>query len=366
MLKKLASAIVLWVSSLLFLAMDAHTQEQANIPSLWETFTPMFDIGVAVEPHLLNDENTPHILRHYRSLTAENCMKPNALYRPDGRGHFEPADRLVAFAKEHGLRLRGHTLVWHNQTPAGFFTDEAGNQLDKDALYARMEAYMTCVMEHFRDVVYCWDVVNEALADGGEETYRVESPWYKICGKEFLLRAFQTAHRIDPDVRLYYNDYGLLNPDKRAKAVAMLKELLATDAPIFGVGIQGHWDIHTFSPQELQKTIDAFAELGLDVQITELDMSVHHPGNREALDGEKWEYTSEIEARQAEVYAQVFEVLCRNADRISSVTFWGISDQYSWRNDFPKKNRPDYALPFDRNSSPKKGFYSIVESFSEF
>ena len=340
-----------------------ETQAFSQDVRLCEHFSPDFQIGTAVSPFQLRvPELREHILRHFNSLTAENCMKPEAIYRNDAFCDFRQADALVEFAQENGLAVRGHTLVWHSQTPRGFFRDENGEKLSKDALYARLERYMTAVLTHFRGKVYCWDVVNEAISDYGPEIYRTHSPWYEICGKEFIAEAFRMAHRIDPDIRLYYNDYGLISPEKRRKTVEMLRGLLADGVPIHGVGIQAHLNMHYFSPEELQKSIDAFAELGLDVQITELDMSVHgrRPPHQaeEEKEPQKDGSTEEEEALQAERYAQAFEVLRRNADRISSVTFWGISDGHTWLS-YRGKGK-DFPLLFDAELQPKEAFRKIT------
>lgn len=342
------------------------SQDVSPSETLKTRYAAMFDMGTAINPFQLHGENAAHGARQFNSLTAENCMKPEALWRPDGSYNFAPADEIASFARDNGMKLRGHTLVWHSQTPRAFFLDEQGNKLSKEALFARMDKYIEDVMTHFQDEVYCWDVVNEALSDGGENIYRTRSPWYEICGKEFIAHAFRTAHRINPKAKLYYNDYNLISPVKRGKAVAMLKELTEQGVPITGVGMQAHWDIQSFNPDELQKSIDAFSELGLDVQITELDMTVytiyHGPDNelRNKSMAPK-EYTEELANLQAEKYAQVFEVLRRNADKISSVTFWGISDRFSWLSGFPRRGRTDYPLLFDRNNQPKKAYFKVME-----
>lgn len=335
--------------------------------SLKERYASQFDIGVAVSPGSLHDEKAvARITNDFSSLTPENAMKPEAIWRPDGTYHFDQADAIVNFAKAHGMKVRGHTLVWHSQTPKAFFSDESGNRVDKITLYRRLEDYMTHVLGHYHGQVYCWDVVNEALADGGDGIYRTQSPWFEICGEEFIAEAFRIAHRVDPELRLYYNDYNLIQPAKRSRAIQMLRKLKEDGVPIDGVGMQAHWDIHSFDPVELQKSLDAFVELGLDVQITELDMTVypsyHGPTNearnrnREAV-----VFSEELERTQAEKYRQVFEVLRRNADHISSVTFWGLTDRYSWLNYYPVRGRNDYPLLFDRNDRPKKAYDAVMQ-----
>ncbi len=336
------------------------------IPSLKERYKPMFKIGTAFSEYLLQAPTTEFVKQQFNSLTPENCMKPDALYRGEGKYDFQGADALVDFAQANGLAVRGHTLVWHSQTPRQFFLDEQGNRLDKTALYARLEKYMTAVLTHFKGKIYCWDVVNEALADGGEGIYRTNSPWFEICGKEFIGEAFRMAHRIDPDIKLIYNDYNLIDSAKRKRAIAMLKDLKAAGVPIDGVGMQAHWSADSFNPQDLQDSIDDFAQLGLEVQITELDLSVysiyHGPDNEKRNQAmAPKQYTEEIAQLQAQQYARIFEVLRRNSDRVSSVTFWGVSDKFTWLNFFPCPGRKDYPLLFDSEFHPKKAFYRVMD-----
>ena len=348
------------------IGLDANAEDYSSTPTLKEKFKDKFDIGCAVSPFQLhNPELSQHIAKHFNSLTAENCMKPESIYRPDGNYNFAPADELVQFATEHGMKVRGHTLVWHSQTPASFFLDENGQRLTKEGLYQRMEEYMTKVLTHFKGKVYCWDVVNEALADWGTDVYRKRSPWYEICGEEYLVVAFKTAKKIDPDIKLFYNDYNLISPDKRARAVKALKAMIDAGAPIDGVGMQAHWNIESFSPEELQESIDAFTELGLEVQITELDMTTYSnyhgaEAQRQNQARAEHEYTPEIARQQAEAYGKAFDVLVKNADKISAVTFWGISDRYTWLSGYPRRGRKDYPLLFDRNNNPKPAYYRVV------
>lgn len=338
----------------------------ADEPTLKNRYEPMFKIGTAASAFQLHGTTADLVKSQFNSLTPENCMKPDALYRGDGNCDFRQADALVDFAQANGLAVRGHTLVWHSQTPKTFFLDDQNNRLDKTVLYARLEQYMTAVLTHFRGKVYCWDVVNEALADGGPGIYRVHSPWYEICGPEFIAEAFRMARRIDPEIKLFYNDYNLIDPAKRGRAVAMLKELKATGVPIDGVGLQGHWNAGSFNPQELQNSLDAFAELGLEIQITELDISVYTPYH--GPDNEKRNqsmaqkpYTEDVANQLADAYEKAFAVLRRNADKISGVTFWGISDRFTWLNYFPHRGRKDYPLLFDDNGQPKKAFHRVVD-----
>ena len=223
---------------------------------------------------------------------------------------------------------------------------------------------MKTVMTHFGDDVYVWDVVNEALSDSPTEFYRTKSPWYESCGRGFVEKAFRMAHAINPKAKLFYNDYNLIQPVKRDKAYRMLKELLAKGVPINGVGMQGHWAVSDVTREKIQQSIDLFSSLGIEIQITELDLTVYgnyHGVNVSNQTKETVKFTSELANKQAESYKMIFETLLANKSKISSVNFWGLSDKHSWLNNFPIKGRKDYPLLFDDNLQPKPAFWSVVK-----
>jgi endo-1,4-beta-xylanase len=259
------------------------------------------------------------------------------------------------------MMMRGHTLVWHSQTPASFFTDDKGTQLTKDQLYARLRVYMTVVMSHFKDVTFCWDVVNEAVSDKEGEIYRTESPWYKICGKDYVGTAFRIARSVNPDIKLVYNDYNLVNPAKLERACTMLKELADAGVPIDAVGLQGHWS-NDITAEMLQTAIDRISALGFKIQVTELDVTTytayHGDGAKNQVQ-ETQPYTTQVEDKLAESYKRFFEVLHKNAGKVNSVTFWGLDDGRTWLNGFPVRGRTDYPLLFDKQLKPKKAYYSV-------
>lgn len=275
--------------------------------------------------------------------------------------NFASADRIADFARSNNMKVRGHTLVWHSQTPAAFFTDDKGNQLTKEQLYARLRDYMSVVINRYKDVTFCWDVVNEALSDTEGQIYRTASRWYEICGKDFIANAFRIARSINPDIKLIYNDYDLVNPAKLERALTMLKELKAAGVPVDGVGMQAHWSKEV-TGEMINKAVNSFAALGLEVHITELDVTTysnyHGEGARNQV-RETQPYSKEVEDRLTDNYRTFFEVLHKNADKITSVTFWGLHDGASWLNGFPVRGRTDYPLLFDREMKPKKAYYSV-------
>ena len=325
-----------------------------NKLSLAAAYKHYFDIGVAVNPRTL-ESGGELIKAEFSSVTCENEMKPVSIQPNPGEYNFERADKVLNFALEHKLKVRGHTLVWHNQTGAWMFEG------DKAQLYARMREHISTVAGRYAGKVYCWDVVNEAIADGGDAYLREDSPYYKICGgAEYIERAFVYAHEADPAALLFYNDYNTETPAKRDKIYKLLKSLKQKQVPVHGVGLQAHYDIY-FDVAELQKSIDLFASLGLEIHITELDVSVY---KWEIERGLNFDALPEDRAElQAELYGKIFAVLRANKDKIGGVTFWGLNDGASWLNGFPVR-RNNFPLLFDKDNKPK-GAYARVAGFAE-
>ncbi len=343
---------------------------QTDYTGLKEIVGDDFKIGVAVGPWHMAGEAAELIKHNYNTMTAENVMKPASIIQRDGSYNFAAGDRIVEFARENGMTMRGHTLLWHASTPRGYLNDAEGNPLTKEQVYEKHEKYIKAVLEHYRgDVVFCWDVVNEALSDGEfESIYRESSPWYKACGPEYIAWAFRTARKYaDDNVKLYYNDYNLVDPVKRERCYELLKGLVDAGVPIDGVGLQAHWS-HELTEEMIQAAIDRFSSLGLDVHITELDFTVydnfHGPGAAERQESKvTLPYEGALAERHAEKYEMIFRVLHKNSDKISSVTFWNIHDGSSWLNNFPIRGRMDYPLLFDREFKPKAPFFRIEEYY---
>lgn len=242
--------------------------------TLKEAYKNYFPIGVAVSPRGLNGPDAELITKQFSSVTPENAMKMGPIHPEENRYNWQDADAIVAFAEKNGMKVRGHTLCWHNQTPKWFFTDTEGKQVSRDVLLKRMKKHIEDVAGRYKGKVYAWDVVNEAVPDTSTSIYR-KSKFYEIIGEDYIEKAFEYAHAADPDARLFYNDYNTESAEKREKIFQLLKRLKAKNVPVHGVGLQGHWSIYEPSQAELEKSISQFASLGLEVQITELDVSVH-------------------------------------------------------------------------------------------
>ncbi|MBX2893802.1 MAG: endo-1,4-beta-xylanase [Cyclobacteriaceae bacterium] len=322
-----------------------------------------FPIGVAVSPRALNTDEAGLIVTEFNSITAENAMKMGPIHPKENEYFWEHADSIVAFAERNKIKIRGHTLCWHNQTPAWLFMDADSNQVTKEILLARLKDHITTVVNRYRGKIYAWDVVNEVISDKKDEFYR-DSPWYKICGPEFIAKAFEYAHAADPEALLFYNDYNEINPVKRKKIIQLVEELKAAGVPIHGVGLQAHWSMYEPTRARLDSTLTEFATLGLPLQITELDVSVYpkEHGRRERKpEDDLTDFTQEKEAKQAQAYATYFEVFRKHKASITSVTFWNISDQHSWLDHFPVRNRKDYPLLFDTNLKRKNAYHKVVD-----
>lgn len=320
------------------------------------------------------------ILKEFNSFTAENEMKwkytePNA-----GEFTFEKGDILCEKAKKLGAKVRGHALFWHESVPTYLSAKST-----KSGVLDAIESHVTETVSHFAnkfgDTVYCWDVVNEAISDSSKSDiiYRSgksgdsqKSPIYDIfdpTGKEkkcpeYIVKAFETARETDKNVKLYYNDYGLINPVKRKKAMIMLQDMLDNDVPIDGVGEQAHYDIRNFDPVAFEEMIEDLTSLEksdgthLKLSITELDLSIYDGGSSSGED-EMDPYVSEnLFKLQAEVYAKIYEICRKYSKDIESVTTWGVGDDHTW---LDKSNRKDYPLLYDFAGEPKLAMQAIKD-----
>ena len=329
---------------------------------LKNSYTRYFPVGVAVSPRALQTAEAALITHEFNSLTPENAMKMGPIHPEENRYNWRDADSIVAFAQRHQMRVRGHNLCWHNQTPAWLFVQE-GKPVSKEVLLQRLKDHITAVVSRYKGKIYAWDVVNEAVSDKPDEYLR-PSPWLQICGEEYIAKAFQYAHEADPDALLFYNDYNEINPVKRDKICRLVKSLKGAGVPIHGVGLQAHWAVSEPSEGQLDSTLRIFSGLGLKLQITELDISVYpkehsaRPARPEDLDTT---FTPAREAQQQQKYKMAFALFRKYRSAISGVTFWNISDRSSWLDNFPVRNRKDYPLLFDQNLQPKKAYRDVVK-----
>lgn len=340
--------------------------EVKNASALKDAFQHDFTIGVAVNSGGINDkEEMEFISKNFNSITMENAMKPESLMdgmatenSEDGMPEIKTKelDRILSTAQEHGLKLRGHCLVWHNQTPEWFFSKDyepSKGFADKETMKKRMEAYikkvLTYCQENYPGVVYAWDVVNEAVGD--DNNYRTKSNWYEIYGDEsYITDAFTFARKYAaPDVKLFYNDYNEYIPEKRETIMELLKGLHEKEL-VDGMGMQSHWDMEYPSAGMLQEALEEYGTIdGLEIQLTEIDM--HNTDDSE-----------EGYQKQAERYKEFFETILRakrtGKANVTNVTVWGLTDDVSWLTGF--KGETSYPLLFDENYKKKPCFDSIL------
>jgi len=309
-------------------------------------------IGTAVMSHRLADSQVRALVaREFDSLTPENEMKWESIEPRPGTFEFAAGDRLVAFAAENGIRMRGHTLVWHQQVP--FWV----KGLKADALRAAMARHIQNVVGHWKDQIAQWDVVNEGLANDDSGQLRDDSPFTSL-GPTFIDDAFRLAHAADPQAQLFYNDYGIegVGPAKAEAAYALCKRLTEAGVPIHGVGFQMHVDPrHWPSADSIRKNAERYAALGLAVELTEMDVPVG------ALPGD----INEKLQRQRQITHDIVAA-CVAVDRCSGITFWGVSDRYSWLNSAQwgllRRRSPPYPLPFNTKLEPKPMVAGIIDA----
>ncbi len=333
---------------------------QTDIPSVYETLSPYFVVGAAIEPDLLDQEqHTILLTRHFNSITPENAMKPGSIQPSEGEFRWEGADRLVQYARENGKAVHGHTLVWHQQAAEWMFKDSEGNLLEatpenKELVLQRLEAHIRAVVGRYKDDVQVWDVVNEVIDPGNSDCLR-RSIWYDLTGMDYIVTAFRVADEVAPDAVLLINDYGTTEPRKRTCLYNLVRDLRAQGVPVDGVGHQMHINIASPSAEVIEETILMFADLGIEQHITELDMSIY------ANDTESYTVVPEnILIRQGKRYKAIFEVFKRQADHIQSVTFWGLADDHTWLKTFPVA-RLDLPLLFDEQLQAKPAYWGVVD-----
>lgn len=335
----------------------------------------LFHIGAAINEReiLGTDTRGDDILAaQFDSISPENVLKWALVHPTPDHYSFDLPDKYVSLGEKNHMFIVGHCLVWHSQVPAWVFQNENGQPVDRETLLKRMHDHIATVVGRYKGRVQAWDVVNEALNDDG--TMR-QSPWLKIIGDDFIVKAFQYAHEADPQAQLNYNDYSLENEPKRSAAIALIKRLQAAGIPITTVGIQGHDSLAWPTAQLEDETISAFAKTGVKVAITELDIDVLPRGVKSNTADVGYNIKSDPklnpypealpDAQQQELahrYADLFAVYVKHRDVINRVTFWGVSDGDSWLNNWPVRGRTSYPLLFDRDGKPKPAFDAVMQA----
>lgn len=331
--------------------LDQYNQVTEGLKDYYKDY---FYIGAAIEPNALDNANDVKLLkRHFNSLTAENVMKWSSLQPIEGTFRFENADKILAFAQENGMQVRGHTLCWHNQVPDWIFKDGA-NTASKELVLQRLRTHINTVITHFKGKVYAWDVVNEVIADDSN-IYR-SSKWYGICGEDFIIEAFKAARAADPNAKLFYNDYSATNATKRDKIYNLLKKLKDLNL-VDGMGLQGHWNISAPSNELIIAAFDKYKSLGIELQITEFDVSVYTSNSQTQSS-----FTSELSQQQTLAYARFFNLFRIYKNDITGVTFWGVADNHTWLDTYPvTTGRKNYPFLFGTDYNPKQAYFTVID-----
>lgn len=266
--------------------------------------------GNAVDNNELTDAPYRSIVTsEFSQLTPGNAMKWDATEPQPGQFNYARGDEIVNLARQNGQSVRGHTLLWHNQTPSWV------QNLDAAQLRAATQNHITNLVNHWEGQLYAWDVVNEPLNEDG--TLR-NSFWLQKLGESYIADAFRAARAADPTVKLYINDYNTDGLGAKSDGMyRLVRSLLAQGVPIDGVGFQSHLAIQYGFPTSMRQNLQRFADLGLDVAITELDVRMVLPSDSTKL------------ATQATYYRDVVDA-CLGVTRCVGVTIWGYTDKYSW------------------------------------
>jgi endo-1,4-beta-xylanase len=405
----------LFLALLLPLALaTAISGRSAEVPALKDLVGNRFHIGTAINRSMTTgasnrfgagrspeqrQKDLALLKKHFNQVAPENDLKWLLIHPqpgPDGYD-FGPADAFVNFGMTNDLYLVGHTLIWHSQTPFWVFagtnlpsgvtnqpavaatatnagqitlpgsrrfgrgfgrTPYNGPRASREELLERMREHIHTVVGRYKGKIKCWDVVNEAIADDGTNILR-NSLWVQIIGPEFIDKAFEYAHEADPQAILRYNDYGLENPEKRRKCIALIKSLQARKVPVMAIGSQTHVSVWEPGFAEEDRALTELEALGLPIHITELDVNSARGGQRNTsadvaanAAATQGGLVDDSDRRLVDAYADLFRAFLKH-DSVKMVTFWGLHDGLSWRAD----GRP---LLFTAQGEPKPAFHAVV------
>ncbi len=370
----------------------AATVRSADIPTLKDAYKGHFYVGVAVNRTITmdtagrvnNGDRTQEQVNkdialakeQFNQISPENDLKWGLVQPQPGADGYEfgPADAYVNFGLSNHMFIVGHTLVWHNQTPNWVFAGTNpppestgvgfarggynGPRASREELLQRMRDHIHTVVGRYKGKVKVWDVVNEAVADGGTNLLR-NSLWLQIIGPDYIAKAFEYAHEADPDAILRYNDYGLESAAKRKKFVALIKSLQEQHVPVTAIGTQTHVSVSSPSFEAVDQELTDLEKLGLPIHITELDVNGARGGQRDTsaevannAAATQGGVVDDANKRVADQYAALFRAFLRHK-LVKVVTFWGINDSVSWR-------ASGHPLLFDSNDQPKAAFDAVI------
>jgi endo-1,4-beta-xylanase len=364
------------IFAIIVLAFGFQTDTSAQQrPTLKEAYKGCFLVGAALNPAQFSGEDPREdalVKSQFNTISPENVLKWEVIHPRPGAYDFSLADKYVEFGQQNHMFIIGHNLVWHSQVPQWVFEDKNHNPVGRKVFLKRMRDHIRNVVGRYKGRINGWDVVNEALNEDG--TLR-QSPWMKIIGDDYIEKAFRYAHEADPQAQLYYNDYSLENEAKRKGALELVRKLKANGVSITGVGLQDHVQMDWPKADQIDATITEFGKLGVKVMITELDVDVLPAATPSqtadvalnvATDPKLNPYPNDLpEPVQRELskrYADLFVIYGKHCGLVSRVTFWGVTDKESWKNDWPVKGRTNYPLLFNRDAQPKPAFGAVIHA----
>ena len=338
----------------------------ATVPTLKEAYKNDFLIGAALNGQQI-EEKEPNaaalVPKEFSAITPENIMKAEIIHPAWDRYNFDLADKIADYGKKNNIKVNGHTLIWHSQLPAFVRTMK-----DADSVRQYFTNHITTVASRYDGKITSWDVVNEALEEDG--TMR-KSIFLNKLGEDFVTEAFRLAQKAAPNTELYYNDYNIEQPKKRAGAISLIKKIQDAGVRIDGVGIQGHWQIGKVPFKEIEESILQYSALSIKVMFTELDIEVlprnfqgadvnQRVASNPALNPYVNGLPDSVQQQLADDYENLFRLFIKYANKIDRVTFWGVNDGQSWLNGWPMRGRTNYPLLFDRQFKPKPAYYRII------
>lgn len=370
-MKKLQLTIWLTITIVLF-GSGCMAQHESGA-GLKDALEGKFVIGTAINPFQVSGRDTASlkiIHKHFNTVTAENCMKSGLIQPKEGEFSFDLPDRFIEFAGKNGYYTVGHCLIWHSQAPRWFFRDENGDDVSREVMIERMKTHISTVVGRYKGKVHCWDVVNEAFEDDG--SWR-NNKFYQIVGEDYVELAFRFAHEADPEAELIYNDYSMFHKGRRDAVVKLVNDLKAKGIRVDGIGMQAHYGMDFPDLEEFENSLIAFAGTGADVHITEMDITVlPNPDPSVGADVRaSFEYQQKlnpyadglpdsVNTALNERWVDFFRIFLKHEDKIKRVTFWGVSDRHSWKNNWPIRGRTNYPLLFDREFQPKPAVEEII------
>jgi endo-1,4-beta-xylanase len=335
---------------------------EPDLPSVFQAYADFFPVGAAVTPLEITGVHADLLKKHFNSITSGNDFKWDATEPSEGTFRFTNADAQLSFAQANNIIVRGHTLLWHNQIPAWVFTDPVTgttmqpSDANKALLTQRLQNHIRGVAGHFAGKLYAWDVVNEVIDENQPDCLR-RSTWYNIIGPQYLDIAFQTAREVDPNAKLFINEFNSTFGNKRACYFNVVRDLKARGVPVDGVGHQMHNNFEFPPVQGFIDTVNMFATLGVLQHVTEFDVNIYSGSANTSIPNYD-EIPLDRHVRVGYHYRDYFEAFKKLKDKIQSVTIWGLADDNTWLNSSGRINAP---LLFDDQLKKKFAYWGVID-----